>query len=164
LWQALEDAGLPSPMLELGFPPHLTLMVCQDLNLEGLRSRLPEFIASHPPLPVSFTGVGIFNGPYPVVYLSVTLNRALLDLHANFWKTISPYNHGESSYYRPGMWVPHVTLSQGQPVEKTAAAIETLMRSNVPLYGLLRDLVIADFTIARPGLTEQFKARLGRYL
>jgi hypothetical protein len=168
LWQAIDDAGLPSPMLDLNFPPHLTMMVCQEMDLDGLRAALPNYIATHPPMPISFSGIGIFTGPEPVVYLSVTANRALFDLHANFWRVASPFNRGESVYYRPGMWVPHVTLSQGRQDGKTVEVLQALLRARVPQYGLLRDLVIAEFahspTGNPPGMTERFKSRLGRYL
>jgi 2'-5' RNA ligase len=168
LWQAVEDAGLPSPMLELNFPPHMTLMVCQEMDLDQLRLAIKEYIATHPPLPVSFPGVGFFAGPTPVIYLSVAVNRALLDMHANYWRVASPHNRGESEFYRPGLWTPHVTLSHGPLDEHTAKVVDTLLKANIPKYGLLRDLVIAEFSPNQEkepkGLTEHFKSRLGRYL
>src|SRR5512133_1844925 len=78
-WQIIEDAGLPSILPGLNYPPHLTLVACDDMDMNGLRSRLPAFLAENPPMTVQFSGLGIFNTLEPVVYLAVAPSQALLD-------------------------------------------------------------------------------------
>jgi 2'-5' RNA ligase len=151
-------------LLELNYPPHVTLLACADLDMDNLRGVLPEFIASHPPLVVNFTGLGVFSGENAVVYLSLAWNRALLDLHEHFWLASEPYSVGTGDLYRPGNWVPHVTLDYGLPLQQVGPVVNALMQVQLPRYGLLRDVVLVDFQSGGSMLEERFKARLGQYL
>jgi hypothetical protein len=163
-WQIIEDAGLPSTLPGLDYPPHLTLVACEDMDMGRLRAQMPAFVAEHPPLPVQFSGLGIFNAVEPVVYLAVAPSQALLNFHASFLEMVRPYLLGDNTYYQPGTWVPHITLAQGVPREMTGAVVDALLRRPLPQRGLLKEVVLADFIPQRPGLNEIFKARLGRYL
>lgn len=132
--------------------------------MDRLREVLPEFIASHPPLVVTFTGLGVFGGENAVVYLSLAWNRALLDLHEHFWTAAEPYSVEAGELYRPGSWVPHVTLNYGLPPHQVGPVVDALMRVQLPRHGLLRDVVLVDFQSDGSMLEERFKARLGQYL
>ena len=35
LWQIIEDAGLPSNMLQLNYPPHMSILLCDETDVEG---------------------------------------------------------------------------------------------------------------------------------
>jgi len=168
LWQVIEDFGqmgmMPGIMPGLNYPPHLTLVVCDDMKFDQVREQMKRFIAEHPPLPVYFHGLGIFNAIESVVTLEVTPDRALLELHATFEEVVRPYLVGERDFCRPGRWVPHVTLNQGISRSANGAVVDALMRATLPRYGLLREIVLADFDLERTALTEMFKARLGQYL
>ncbi len=158
LWQAIEDAGLPSTMLKVNYPPHLTLSVCEDMELEPLVQRLPEFIAAFPPLTVGFSGLGVFSAVEPVVYLSVTRSPDLTALHSAFWELVEPVSKGLSPYYNPRAWVPHVTLNQGMPLNMTGAVVDTLLNSPRPASGALMEIHIVDFD---NGLQKNYSARMG---
>jgi 2'-5' RNA ligase len=164
LWQIIEDAGLPSIMPGLNYPPHMTLLACDGMDLRELRPRLSQFVAENPPTPIQFHGLGFFGEKRKVIHLAVTPTRALLDFHARFHTLAGPYLTGENSFYLPDSWVPHITLDQDFPLETTGAIIDILLRHPLPKDGLLRELVLADFAPEQQGLTEMFKARLGRFL
>lgn len=164
LWQRIEDAGLPSRMLELNYPPHMSILLCEDTDLNGLSQKLPEFVAMHPPLPVSFHSLGVFAGEDGVIYLAPTVDRTLLDFHAELWKLMEPYTVHSQDYYRPGTWVPHVTLNLNVPLNQLGEVMEVLQRAEYPLHGMVKELFIADFQDYQTGFREQFKARLGSYL
>lgn len=164
LWQVIEDAGQMCMMPGLNYPPHLTLVVCEDMQFEEVRAQAIPFIAEHPPMPALFNGLGLFNSIEPVLYLAVTADRPLLNFHARFEALVRPYLVGEKEFSRPGAWVPHVTLNQGYPPGTTGAVIEALQRATLPRRGLLKDLVLVDFTAEHAELTEMFRARLGQYL
>ena len=168
LWQVIEDAGLPSAMLSLTYPPHLTLMMCDELGMDGLGVDVKQFLADHPPLPVTFSGFGVFPGELGVVYMAVTPKRDLLDFHAALWDIARPHLQPGNSYYQPDTWVPHVTLGYDLDPALTGAAVTALARAHWPRQGLLRELVLAGFTIGSDGMgatsyTEVFKARLGSF-
>jgi len=157
-WKAISEAGLPSLMLEKNYPPHLTLAVCNDLDLDGMTAELPHFIAAFNPLRVEFTGYGVFTEIDPVVYLTVTRSPALSALHAAFWDIVSLYSHSLSPFYSPRSWMPHVTLDQGMPIHLAGAVIDTLLHTHRPQAGLLLDLHIVDFD---DGMQKNFSAQLG---
>ncbi len=164
LWQVIEDAGLPSMMPSLNYPPHLTLAACEDMDFPALRKHMASFVATHPPMPVQFSGLGFLHGRIPVITLAITANQELLDFYSSFSEMAKSYMQIQSAYYHPGSWIPHVTLDQEFPLETTGAIINALIRHPLPKTGLLRELVLVDFTSDQPGLVELFKTRLGRYL
>jgi hypothetical protein len=161
MWQIIEDAGLPSLMLQRDYPPHLTLAVCEDMDLDGLTAHLPEFIAAFPPLHVDFSGLGIFSAIDPVVYLTVTRSPALTALHSAFWDLVGGYSSSLSQYYHPRAWVPHITLDQGMPLSAVGSIMDALLLFPRPEAGLLLDLHLVDFDA---GLQKNYSARLGSIL
>jgi 2'-5' RNA ligase len=158
MWQSIEDAGLPSLMLQRDYPPHLTLAVCEDMDLDGLIAHLPSFIAAFPPLQIDFPGLGVFSAIDPVVYLTVTRSPVLSSLHAAFWELVGAFSNSLSPYYHPRAWVPHITLNQGMPLNLAGSVIDTLLRFPRPAAGLLLDLHLVDFDA---GLQKNYSARLG---
>lgn len=157
-WQAIASAGLPSLMPGKNYSPHLTLAVCEDMDLEAMRESLPALTAAFAPLVVDFPGFGVFSDIDPVVYMAVTRSPMLSALHAAFWEIISPNSTSLSPYYRPRSWFPHVTLNQGMPLALAGAVIDTLLRTPRPATGLLLDLHIVDF---ENGLPRNYSAQLG---
>lgn len=146
-WQAIAAAGLPSRMPELNYPPHLSLLLCEDLDLAAVRRALPAWIASQPPLRVDFPALGIFPGEEGVIYLAPTVSHALLDFHAGLWALLEPLTRNPSPLYRPGIWVPHVTLDLELTRAQTGAVVEALNSAGcLPRRGVLESLFVADFT------------------
>lgn len=164
LWQIIEDAGLPSNMLGLNFPPHMSILVCEDNDVESLRKTLPEFIALHPPLALTFHSLGVFAGGDGVVYLAPTPTRELLQFHAGLWDLIAPHSTNPNPLYSPGMWVPHVTLDLDVPEELVGEVVHVLTLATLPTHGLVREIMIGTFDTETPRFEEFFKARLGEYL
>lgn len=173
---ATAAAPPPSRMLALDYPPHLSLLICEKLDLPGTRAALLDWLAAQPPLVVDFPALGIFPGDEGVIYLAPTVSRALLDFHAGLWALLAPYIQGPAPLYRPGVWVPHVTLDLELTPTQAAAAIEALNRAGcLPPRGTLATLLVADFTPAsgrdvaapasdeglNPRATDLFTARLG---
>ena len=116
-------------------------------------------------MPVTFTALGLFPGEGGVIYLAPTVNRELLDFHANIYKLIEPFTTGEDPYYRPDIWVPHVTLDLDVPVDQVGAVVAALNRvDHLPKHGVIKELFLADFPDDQTGIKEQFKARLGSFL
>ena len=162
VWQAIEDAGLPSAMLNMGYRPHITLSVCEQMDLDELKKNLPVLIASTPPIPVTFSQLGIFPGPDGVIFLGVTVNKMLANLHASYWRTADAYMGAASEYYRPDIWVPHVTLAYGLTPELVGQVVTVLLKTPLPAQGLATEFVVTDAD--EPNKVDLFAARLGSYL
>lgn len=160
LWQTMEDAGLPSKMMHFNYPPHLTVITCEDTDVDALDGPLKDIIASIAPVEVSFHSLGVFNSPDGVIYLAPVVTRPLLDLHAALWNIIIPYVREPNWLYSPGFWVPHVTLNVEVPPHQIGAAMDVLMRVGLPRSGVLDTIFIADFDDEKPDFQEMLKFRL----
>ena len=106
LWRALADAGISRDMLDLDYPPHLTLVVADDDGLED-KMGLALQAVERCPVTIRLGGVHRFDGT-SVVWLACDGGEALMSLHADIARQLPL--QAIRSYYRPGQWTPHMTL------------------------------------------------------
>lgn len=108
LWQALADAGISSDMLDLGYPPHMTLLVMDDeRHAASLAASLSKF-APFAPSSLRLGGVDTF-AQTEVVYLTCDGDQtALRSLH-RVAAALLPED-SIRPYYRMENWTPHITL------------------------------------------------------
>ena len=109
VWDALAIAGESRDMLDLGYPPHLTLIVADD---EGLAPVLYHALPALAPLVPGrlvlgdirrFEGTSVVWASYGADLGELTrLHTAAAGLLA--LEAIDPH-------YRPGSWMPHVTMA-----------------------------------------------------
>jgi len=85
IWDALAAAGLPSLAGIPGCRPHVSLGVCGNLDVPSFSVALSGFAGSMAPFPITFSGIGVFSTEEGVLYLGVTVTRALLALHERFF-------------------------------------------------------------------------------
>lgn len=156
LWQSIASAGLPSFMLGLDYPPHLTIFLADEVDEPGLRAALLKLAALTPPLAVSFPSVANFLDGAGVAYLAPIVNRALLNLHAAVWEAATPFTHGRPAYYAPGVWVPHATLAFNTPPEQVGAVAAVLAKGQ-PINGAIRGILIGTFNIDGGSQTERIE-------
>ncbi len=153
LWQAQADAGLPSPMLEVKEPPHMTLFMAEGGDFSGLRAALAALAREMPPLPVDFFSLGVFPAKYGVVFLAPVTNRRLVDLHAAIWSAAHSFLEKPYAQYAPGVWVPHVTLTIDLPPEQIGAAAAFLSGCAWPANGFASGILFGEFLM--PGENRQ---------
>ncbi|MCL4870970.1 MAG: 2'-5' RNA ligase family protein [Anaerolineae bacterium] len=106
----VQDLGVdlrPQPSL-----PHVSIHIAEKYDAAALRPIMAEVAAAMPPLTLSTSGLGLFTGLEPVLHVAVTCGRDLLDFHARLHARLNPLSQGSNSYYQPGQWMPHITLSQ----------------------------------------------------
>lgn len=104
--------------------PHLSWQVAERYDEAGLLRDLEGLERELEPLMVQTTGLGIFSGPSPVLYVPVVKNRALLERHERLWKLLTAHGQEVSPHYHPTRWVPHITLAHGPktPLQVAQAA------------------------------------------
>ena len=126
--------------------PHLSYHIAPRYDPVALESGLQALARETGPLEIRTTGLGIFTGPTPVLYLAVTCSPALSGLHAKAWAACNAAAEDASPLYAPNVWVPHITLAH---LDVTPA--------NLP--GLIADLGGRDFawTITLSAFTALFK-------
>jgi 2'-5' RNA ligase len=92
---------------------HVSLHVAEGYDAAALYPLLAEYSRMTAPITIQTTGLGLFTVPEPVLYVTVTCGRGLLNLHDALWSLVEPLSRGSVSYYQPGGWVPHITLAHG---------------------------------------------------
>jgi 2'-5' RNA ligase len=145
LWQAQVDAGLPSFMPETDYPPHMTLLLAEDGNFDGLREAFTRLAGGMKPLPVKFLALGVFSAEYGVVYLAPVVTHSLLELHSTIWNAAVPNLSRVFDYYYPGVWVPHVTLANRLSTDHLGPVTSFLACSAWPRSATINGILYGDF-------------------
>jgi len=147
LWQSHAQAGLPPFMPPSDVPPHMTLMMAEDLPVDRLRDSLAHLAASFNPIPVEFLSLGVFPAVYGVVFLAPVVTTPLLDLHAAFWRAAAPLAVNPGGQYRPGVWVPHVTLAYDLPFNQLGPAAAFLASQEWPSSAAATRILYGQFNV-----------------
>ena len=112
MWRALAAAGLHDDSLALGYPPHVTLSIHPDAaDAARLRDVVVACAAQWTAIDVTLVGFGVFAVPVPVLYLAPVVTEALLLRQRALADALA--DQPCDPHYRPGAWVPHVTLAKG---------------------------------------------------
>jgi hypothetical protein len=121
LWTALEESGIASMKGLIGgrHRPHLSLIGAPELDGPAIAAALDGFDTA-PPLRLRLDHIGQFVGR--VLWLGPVPSAELLSHHAAVHSRLEAAGIGGFDMYRPGAWVPHVTLSMRVPHSKMGAA------------------------------------------
>jgi 2'-5' RNA ligase len=142
LWGTLAAAGIDSDRHDLGYAPHLTLAVYADgTPADILRDAVKHAGETWDAMPVTLAGLGVFPGRAPILWAAPVVTQALLARHAALLAALpglTPHAH-----YRPGVWVPHVTLSGA--LTDPAAALALLLPLWRHVTGLLDRVDLVRF-------------------
>jgi 2'-5' RNA ligase len=93
--------------------PHFSYHVAQDYDVEKIESVLKRITANITKFKVRTSGLGIFSGASPVLYIPVARSLELTQLHQELWQEITPASTGIVEYYHPDQWMPHITIGFG---------------------------------------------------
>lgn len=111
-WRRLADAGISRSMLDLGYPPHVTLAVHDELDVDAAATAFDCVFDDAAPLDVTLQGFATFGPGSGVCYAALAPSPDLTRLHERvlgaIQKTCRPH-------YRTGEWTPHCTLATGLP-------------------------------------------------
>jgi 2'-5' RNA ligase len=134
MWRKLAADGIDADRDQLGYAPHITLAIYPDETpVHRLCTALEETCRSWEPLPISLSGLGVFPGD-PAVLWAVPVVTAGLLARQQAIQTALP-DLDVHAHYRPGAWVPHVTLSGN--LHDPGAALRALQSNWKPITGVL---------------------------
>jgi 2'-5' RNA ligase len=93
--------------------PHFSYHVAQEYDLDAVRNLLMPIVRDLKPFTVQTTGLGIFTGKDPVLYVPVRRDAHIIQLHERIWRTIAESKAviDSNTYYQPSQWHPHITLT-----------------------------------------------------
>lgn len=126
LWRDLEaDCRLAG--VSLTPLPHFSWHIAAEYDFKRLEAGIESLAASARPFRVRTTGLGIFSGPSPVVYIPIIKDNFLAAFHKRVWDVVHPAAIGASSHYAPDVWIPHITLAYGDvDADKLSCAMDKL--------------------------------------
>lgn len=93
--------------------PHLTLLTAEIPDMEELKQYLEQVCLETPAFSIRTTGLGIFPGKEPVIYIPVLRTPPLNQLHSRLHRDVSEMSSEMGVYYNPNMWLPHISLALG---------------------------------------------------
>lgn len=111
IWDILHRTGLNRYMIESGGKPHITLAIYDTVNYPLFEERVELFLKDMEGFPLRFSSFGMFPGGRGTVFIAPTVTSHLLDVHSRFHRVFKDYDGLAWEYYRPGVWVPHCTVS-----------------------------------------------------
>lgn len=127
LWKTLQcDCELLG--IQIVPSPHFSWLGCEEINMPEFKNALRNISLKMREFSVSTTGLGLFTGNEPVVFIPIVKTRTLIDAHELIWNTLIPFCVNPNNYYAPDHWVPHITLAMHDINPKSAGcAIEKLL-------------------------------------
>ena len=93
--------------------PHFSYHVAQVYNVDKIEPVLQRITSNITTFNVKTSGLGVFTGTSPVLYIPVVRSLELTQLHEELWQEISPVSSGVQEYYNPDQWMPHITIGFG---------------------------------------------------
>ena len=143
-WNALDEAGISDSMPKGGYRPHISLGICEHLELDAFAKELSTFAAGIAPFRLSFPSIGIFSTSEGVVYWGATVTEQLLNLHAAFHDIFKKYAQEQREYYTVGQWVPHCTLAFGLSEEQIAEAVTICRQMGLPVSTKIKGIGLVE--------------------
>lgn len=110
LWQELET-NHDLHGVQITPLPHFSWQIASNYDFEALEAIIDDLAACTPPFIVRTTGLGLFTGIRPVLFVPLIKDAFLQNLHATIWEKSIPTVAGLSSYYSPTHWIPHISLA-----------------------------------------------------
>jgi 2'-5' RNA ligase len=96
-------------MAALNYPPHVTLVIYDNVSVGKLRGTLRAVFGGCAPIRLRFDRLAYFMQPRLVFWAAPQPSESLHHAHAAIHSLIDPSLCRE--HYRPGAWVPHCTLA-----------------------------------------------------
>jgi len=126
LWQEL---GLLCDMsgIDLMPLPHFSWHTANEYDVPRLRTILLQIAKQNNAFSVRTSGLGIFTGESPVIYIPLARNDILSSVHQQVWRRVEPVAVDGSSHYAPEIWIQHITLAHGDvSPDRLGCAMEQL--------------------------------------
>lgn len=157
IWRSLENSHALSGV-SVSPLPHFSYQCARDFDLELLGEVVEKLAAKARPVKVRASGLGIFPGPAPVIYIPIVRSPDLTRLQLALWSAGAVACDKPLPEYHPAAWIPHITLAQG---DLTAASLGPVM-TTLNEMDLLWEFEVDNLAIVR-GRGDRPQELLGRF-
>ena len=142
-WDLLAAAGVSRSMLDLGYRPHVTLVVHDGpIDVGAVMAALDRMFAQMDRIAVTLTGVTTFGPGSGVCYAALAPSPDLMRLQA---KTLSAMGGACRPHYQSGLWTPHCTLAVGLADAEMDRARDVLEPDWLFLAGVFETAELVEF-------------------
>lgn len=144
IWRALAEQTGNDSIVQLAYPPHLTLAVLpDDVPAKAIEDATFDAVDGWAALPIVLAGIGVFPASSSTIWAVPAVTEQLLAHHGRLLAALSAFPI--HPHYQVGAWGPHVTLSQ--PDSATASRALEIAASlwNGPIIGWLDRVELARF-------------------
>ncbi|MFD2515441.1 2'-5' RNA ligase family protein [Pontibacter locisalis] len=93
--------------------PHLTMLTAEVVDMEELKQYLDLTCIETEKFSIRTTGLGLFPGESPVIFIPVLRTPPLNKFHDRLHRDISEMSTEMGLYYNTNLWLPHITLALG---------------------------------------------------
>lgn len=122
IWNELEkEVGLTG--VKVTPYPHFSWQIAESYDMTKLTGVFKDIAASTKPFEVKTTGIGLFTGSSPVIFIPVVKDIQLLKLHYSIWEKLKQIGENLSDYYSPQLWVPHISLAFGDVTKENIGTV-----------------------------------------
>jgi 2'-5' RNA ligase len=144
IWQELEQelglAGIKATPF-----PHFSWQIAEAYERESAGKILEGIAAATRPLTIWTSGLGLFTGTNPVIYVPIVKTVELVRFHAQAWEALAPVCHGRSPHYDPGQWLPHISIAYGDVTgENIGPAMQKLAFRNYDWEMVVDNISLID--------------------
>ncbi|QHL86066.1 2'-5' RNA ligase family protein [Nibribacter ruber] len=91
--------------------PHLTWLTASDSSLPYIKEAMLHAASLCCKLPIKTTGLGIFPGEKPVLYIPVIRTAVINHFQCHLYEAIRQISPEVGHIYQPDSWLPHLTLA-----------------------------------------------------
>jgi len=110
IWDELASrCGLTA--IEITPFPHFSWQIAEDYDIDCVEVLLDDLASQQKPFNILTSGLALFSGEKPVLYIPIVRSAELSKLHAYLWEQLEPLGDGISAHYAPQIWIPHITLA-----------------------------------------------------
>jgi 2'-5' RNA ligase len=131
--------------------PHITYLVAETYQLALLKDYLQRLCHSASPVHAYTTGIGVFPGEHPVIYIPVLRTQPLNKLHSQLYQDISKMSVETGPYTKPKLWLPHISLAVGD----TSLELMTPIFKYLSQYSFDWDIVLDNISLFKESKTGQ---------
>lgn len=156
LWQRFEEhcglLGIRNTPI-----PHFSWQGADRYQFEQVETVLQTLSQEIQPFTVNVSGIGIFTGLQPVIYLALIKDSTLLNIHRQIWERVLPYAVKPNLYYDPRSWVPHITLAFKEvDQDRLGCAVADIANQHVNLQILVDHFALIYQAGGDSGLHSRF--------
>jgi 2'-5' RNA ligase len=107
--------------------PHFSWQIASQYPEDQVESAMNELAHNLKPFTVHTTGLGVFTGGEPVIFIPVVKDAQLVNIHRTIWEKISPIGVQTNPLYNPDHWVPHITIAHQDVTPENIGGVMQLL-------------------------------------